>query len=67
MAKGSIVKLHTGDGEWVPAIVTSDANDEGKHWVTAFPGPSKDDESLQADASPVQAGPGTGRYEFQPL
>ena len=68
MAKGDIVKLHTGhDGEWVPAIVTSDANDEGKHWVTAFPGPAKDDESLQGDASPVLAAPGQARYEFTSL
>lgn len=60
---GTIVKLHTGSGA-VPAIVTTEANEEGKHWVTAFPGPNKDDEQLQEAASPVLAAPGTGKYEF---
>lgn len=64
--KGSIVKLHTGNG-WVPAIVTSGPDDEDKVWVTAFPGPNKDDEQLQGDVSPVHAAPGTGKYEYEPL
>lgn len=63
-AIGEIVHLHTGDGRKVAAIVTTEANEEGKHWVSAFPGPNKDDENLQADVSPVLAAPGTGRYEF---
>jgi hypothetical protein len=65
--KGSIVKLHDGDGGWVPAIVCSGANEDGKHWVTAFPGDAKDDADLQSAAAPVLAAPGTGRYEFTSL
>lgn len=66
-AKGDIVKFHTGTGKWVPAVVTTSANEDGKQWVTVFPGPHKDDEQLQADACPVLAGPGDGKYEFQEL
>lgn len=66
MQKGEIVKLHTGDG-WVPAIVTSDANDDGKFFVTAFAGPAKDDENLQGAASELEVGPGTGKYEVSRL
>lgn len=63
-AKGSFVKLHTGDGTWVPAIVTSDTNADGKCFVTAFPGPNKDSKSLDSPACEIEAGPGTGEYEF---
>lgn len=63
--KGCIVKLHTGDGDnWVPAIVTSDTNAEGKCFVTAFPGPNKDGESLGSPVAELEVGPGTGKYEF---
>ena len=66
--KGTTVKLHTGNGdEWVPAIVTSDPDAEDKVWVTAFPGPAKDSESLGSATAEILAAPGVGKYEFQPL
>lgn len=66
--KGTFVKVFTGNGgDWVVGVVTSEPDKDGKQWVTAFPGPDKDNESLQADASPVLSGPGTDKYEHQPL
>lgn len=66
---GARILLFTGgehaDGSKivVPGIVTSLPNDDGKSWVTVFPGPYKDEEELQAPACELLSGPGNGKYE----
>ena len=70
---GTIMRCYTGDAEgtYVPCITTSEVlhggDEEGKQWVTVFPGPHKDDQNLQAPANEMLCASGTGKYEIAPL
>lgn len=65
---GSKVKVHTGHGGWLPGMVSTEPNDEGKQWVgVGVPPDQRDDANLQADFVMLLSGPGTGTYEHEPL